>query len=537
MPKFEAERYTCAPMPILWLMLDTATPIAVRAQASATQQLFKLPDNVSVTAQSDVHNFQTGVDAFDQGVTVRFDVSTITADHVEVDQTQRHAKASGHVHLDDPVATVDADNLEIWWSPDARRGYAENAIIKIGSSTIKARTLDIGPKEWVLTDAVGSTSRAHPAWYEVHSRKVIIKAGKDGKIVKPTLYILGQKIVTLPDRSFNLDQRSEGLTFPGLNYRQDQGLGVSWGGGFLLNHSTDLAFSFGAFPTSLPGYSVSVAHSLLPDEKPTTLITPASDLGERFFYGFLDSVAVSTPTSEDRYIRSPRESVSADSVWNQTTPERDIADSYSKSLEGVYEQGGAVGPFGYMAQGRIQSIRELGQPFTDRALLVGTLAPPAINLAPNLRTLLRVNTNVFLGSSEYGWVRGEAGLSYLPLKQIRLSAGAYFSQDAGMPTYAIDPLSQKNGYVMRADFDLGPTKISYMLKYDDSQKWFDREYCISQVVGCFEPFLLYRQNPSDYQLGLRLRLDDLTDLITKRNFSRPQPVTTKVISPDPNGTP
>jgi len=159
-----------------------------------------------------------------------------------------------------------------------------------------------------------------------------------------------------------------------------------------------------------------------------------------------------------------------------------------------------------------------------------------VEIARNLRTLSRIDTDIFLGETNYEWVRGLAGLSYSPIHQLRFSGGAYYSQDSGTPYYPIDPLYSRVGYEARVDFDLGPTKFSYLQKYDDSMKWFDKEYTVSQVVGCFEPYLLYRQNPSDYQLGLRLRLDNLTDLLTQRNFKR-APTTTRVISPLPDGTP
>jgi len=516
-------------------LLQIAALTVAQAQQAGPKTI-SLSGDVKVTYLNISYNKANDTYSFDDGVIIDYEVTRIRADHVEMDAANQHGIASGHVRLDDPIARVRADKLELWWSAEGKRGHIDNAEINIGSSHLKAESVDISPELWVLTAVEITTSLANPPWYELHSPLMTVKPGQSGKLKKPTLYILGHKIVTLPDRSFNLDQRSEGLTYPGLNYSRQYGLGASWGGGFLLNHATDVAFSVGAFPNSRPGYSASISHSLLSDAKPTTLITPPSDFGERFSYGFLDNVAVTTPEGEDRNLRSPRQTVSFDTVWNQTLTDRDTNAAFSKAGEAVYELGGSARGFGYIAQTRLQTINELGGPFTTRLELVENLGAPPIQITPNLRTIARLDSETFLGENNYGWLREFAGLAYIPFKQLRVSGGGYYSEDAGTPAFPIDPLYSKVGFSLRGDLNLGPTKISYMEKYDSTMRWFDREYTVSQVVGCFEPYILYRENPSDYQLGLRLRLDNLTDLLTQRNFKR-GPTVTNVISPGPDGKP
>ena len=522
-------------MPAPWLLLHTASLLLLGAQgAPRITQTFA--SGVTISSRSGGYDKETQKWAFDEGVKVEYDVTTITADHVDIDSANQIGTARGHVHLIDPVATVDAENLELHWAESQRTGHAENAFIQIGSSRLRAKTLDITPKLWTLTDVEGTTSRAHPAWYEVRTRKLTIVPGQSGRMVKPELYILGGKIAQFPDRSFNLDQRSEGVTIPGFNYQRSYGLGVSWGGGFLLDHRTDFAFGIGAFPNARPGLSSTVSRSFLPDATPMTIITPASDFGERFFYGFMENAAVSSPDMEDHYMSRPRSTVALDTVWNETLTDRGTSNGFSKAAEGVFETGGTANGYNYLGQVRLQSIRELGEPFEQRAVFVGSAAPKPVILNPQLRAVLRLDSNVFVGNHDFGWVRGFGGLAYMPISQLRLSAGGFYSNQAGTPDFPIDPLFATVGYVVRADLLLGPTKLSVLRKYDTYLKFYDREYTISQDVGCFQPFILYREYPSDYQLGLRLRLDDLTDLMTKRNFNRPAPVE-HVISPEPSGNP
>ncbi len=506
-----------------------------QTQAGKTKTLM-LPGDVKITYVSGAYDIPNEKWSFENGVVVDVDLTRIQADHVDIDVKTQMGSASGHVRLDDPIATVRADRIEMWWAKDGQKGYAKNAEIHIGSSHLKADELEMTPKLWTLKNVEVTTSLANPPWYEVHSSFMTVKPGQSGRMKKPKLYILGRKIVTLPDRSFNLDKRSEGLTFPGLNYSRQNGLGASWGGGFLLNHATNVAFSVGAFPDSRPGYGASISKSFLADGVPTTYITPASDFGERFGFGFLDNIAVTSPEGEDRAFRSPRSTVSLGSSWNQTLTDRGSSAPFSKAVEGVYERGGDLFGFGYISQTRIQTIRELTTPLVTRLELIEEIGPPPIRITRNLRTITRVDTQIFLGETDYGWVRGFIGLAYMPVPQVRISAGTFYSADSGTPQFPIDPLYSKAGYTVRGDVNLGPTKFSYLQKYDRYYKWFDREYSVSQVVGCFEPYLLYRKNPTDYQLGLRLRLDNLTDLLTQRNYKRPSNVT-KVISPRPDGKP
>ena len=473
---------------------------------------------------------------FENGVRIEMGVTTVTADHLEVDLSNQTGSARGHVRVYDPAGTVDADNLELRWMLNGQHAHAEHAFLRVGSSRLKAGSADLGPDLWVFHDVELTTSRAQPAWYEVHSRTLTIKPGKTGKIEKPSLYILGTKILTFPTRNFNLDRRSEGLTIPGFNYNHQYGLGVSWGGGFLLDHRTDLAFALGIFPTARPGYGATITRSLLQDSESSRILTPFSDLGERFSYGYLENISISSPESEEAILKSPQKSIAVDSVWNQSLSDRGTSAPFSKAAELVYEVGGGAGSIGYVSQLRTQMIREFGQAYQERAILVGDIGLPPVAILPHLRTISRIDSDLFFGRQQYGWARGFLGLAFSPVPQLRLSTGGYFSGAAGNAQYAIDPLYSKTGYSVRADLNLGPTKFSYLQKFDGHLGWFDKEYVFSQVVGAFEPFILYRKNPSDYQLGLRLRLDDLTDLFNKRKFVR-APLEPHPLSPASTGTP
>jgi hypothetical protein len=67
-----------------------------------------------------------------------------------------------------------------------------------------------------------------------------------------------------------------------------------------------------------------------------------------------------------------------------------------------------------------------------------------------------------------------------------------------------------------------------MQKYDHELGWFDREYWIAQAAGCLEPYLIYRKFPQTYTLGVRFRMDDLYDIISRRSFRRSGSKTTVI---------
>jgi hypothetical protein len=169
-------------------------------------------------------------------------------------------------------------------------------------------------------------------------------------------------------------------------------------------------------------------------------------------------------------------------------------------------------------------------------LLVGSIGLPLWQFDPNLFCLSRIDTNYFAGNG-YGWVRGIMGLVYRPVSRWSLSAAGFSSIDAGHSLYLIDQLDAAHGYILRTDVNLGPTKFSYLTKFNPSLGWYDREYTVSQVAGAIEVFLISRRYPNEYNLGFRLRLDEFYDVIRRRNFRNPAPAAPMTISPKPDGKP
>jgi len=490
---------------------------------------------LDVWAQSCTYDEETKTYTFADGVVAKFGIETVQADLLVVQFENRTAKATGHVRFDDPDGNLTADSLSYDWTPGKIHGTAENFVAHLVNVTIRAARAEITQDKYELFDVSGTSCRLDPPLFALKTRHLTLYPESYGKAERPSIDFFGHRLLSIPDRTFNLNPRTEGFNPPSVSYRRGNGFGVSFRSGFLLSGKTDLVTTYSSYPGALPSYGVVYTQSLLPAEKIAHIVTPRSELSERFSFGYLENILVEHPEDEASFLHRTRKSFGFDSLWNQSSTGRSDPAHYTKPAEGVFETGGLLGTIGYYGQARLQTIRRNDEATNTRLVLAGSAGLPSRTIGPHLSTLARVDSSLFVGPN-YGWARGIAGVVYRPVTQVTLSTGGYVSQDFGQSQYAIDPLYSKNGLVFRGDLNLGPTKISYMTKWDHALGWFDREYTASQVVGCLEPFVVYRQNPNTYNIGLRFRLDEFYDLLRRRDFRR-QGGPPKTISPLPNGKP
>lgn len=509
-----------------------AAPSGQEVQTPQTR--VQVDEYLNVSARNTSYDPLTKTYTFTGDVVAVYELETVRADRLVVNMEEMTANATGNVRLDDPEGSVSAEALSFAWKPEARRGTAENVVAHIANVTVMARRAEIGSEKWEFFDVSGTSCRNDPPLLQLRTRHLTVYPEKWAKAEKPSVYVLGRHLLTIPDRSFNLNPRTEGFNPPSLSYRKGNGFGIAFRSGFLLNSRTNLVLNYSAFPSALPNYGAVWTRSFLAEEDLRHLVTPRSELSERFNFGYMENIQVSRPEDEQAFLRRKRSSVSFASLWNQGTSARSDPAHYSKPFEAVYERGGAAEGLAWFGQARMQSIRRDGEDVNARMILTGSVALDPKPLAKNLSAVSRVDTSLFAGPN-YGWVRGSLGVVYRPLPQVTLSGSGYASQDFGHSQYDIDQLFSKGGFALRADFDLGPTKFSYLTKWDPSLGIYDREYTASQVVGCLEPFITYRQYPNTYNLGIRFRLDEFYGLLRRRDFHR-KPVPAK-ISPLPNGKP
>ncbi len=476
---------------------------------------FQLPPvPLNIKAQREIA-IVGGAIEYEGDVVVEYAGSRVLADRLTVYPSEQRGVAEGNVVVIDPSGTVNADRLELGWNPAHRFERAENVTLRIGNGILKARHADLDAKEWQLYDVEGTTCfRGTPIYY-VTSDRVYVSEGKQATIHQPRVSFLGKFIAQIPTQRASLIPAVPGIGLPAPTYKKTRGIGASWSGGLLVRKNETFNFNSTVYVKRRLSGLTQYTHSFLPVEKATQVVSPRTDFGERFYYGFLNNISTQTPEQEDRYLRAKRSTLSGLGQLYGGVADRARGNRYSK-IEGIYETGGPAGRFGYLGQARFQGIQPEGEGMDARLKLVGVLSAPTVVINSKLRLLSRLDSEGFLGRTGYGWAEGTSGLSYEATRFLRLSAGGYLSGDFGTPQFAMDPLHARRGLLARSDLRFGGLTLTYLVKRDIGLGAYDHEFAIRQVIGCFEAFYSRREFPRDRHLGLTIRVQPFVDALKER---------------------
>ncbi len=509
-------------MPAPWLALPLAILLTPKQGVPASKQpnVRQVYGDLVVEAKTAV--FTKDKVTFQQGVRATFSSEVLTADTLTLYPQDEKGEATGHVVLTDPAGLLSADNLDFSWKAGAKGGSGQNAHLDLAGVMIDAQTYESipgNPPTEIFTNVVGtSCGREKTPLYTIHSPKVIFYPGKEGIIRHPTLYLFGHRIITLPTRTFTLDTRVKGIGVPGIVFGRGK-LGILWAPSKLIDDRTALSIDVRSFKGERFTADAYVSRSFLQADKAPALISPHSDLSERFTTSYFDNIRVQTPDIGGANNRSFRNDLSVGSSWNHGSTNDQTADTYSKLIEGIYEIGGPEGRYGYQASFRAQDMRLNDEPFHARLVGAGTIGTPSYKLTKNVFAIGRLDASTFLGSTAFGWTRAEAGLYATPTNWLTLSTGFAHGNEAGKALFPADHLLIRNEAMGRADFNLGPRQFSILFKRDfDRSDWY-REYMARQVVGCLEVSIVSRQFPRSYQLGVTLRLEQFLAILHSRKLS------------------
>ena len=527
-------------MPVIWM--PPTLPPSIPAQASTQKPSpSDFGEELQVTGKTQEIDPVRQIVVYTDGVAARFGPTIVLSDRLEIHHAEgeKYAIATGNVRLDDPEGSLKAHSLTLWYGPtkgpDGQIAVADRVQIEIAGVTASAESAVIKPDRWEFLNVEGTSCKRPVPLYTLRSKKVVILPGREARVERPRIRVLGLDLGSTPTRRFSLDRRDPGLQLPSVGFEPGAGFGVSWKSGLLLDDSSIVLGDFSTFPKRYPSYSATYARTFLPVEVSNAQIVARSELVERFNWSYFDNIQVGTPTSSRGFTHKLRNAVTAQTIWNTSSSARLDRERFSKAVDLVYERSGPVGGFGTNLQVRAQSIRRVGEEFVERALVAGTISAPPLQLARGLSTDVRADLFGIAGErNAFGWIRTQAGIVYEPIPQFRLGAAFISAGETGTPDFVADRLVSRHAFHARADLNLGPTKISYLAKYDyDRKSWYDKEYSISQVVGCLEPFLVRREFPRQYALGVRFRFDDFFSLLERRKQVRTKPTKPQTISGQP----
>lgn len=505
---------------LFFLAPPIGLPLAmVQDQGRQTQEIGGL--QVSYDRQVEIDT-EKGTIVFQGSVRAQYDLTVVSSDTLTLDYKNNVGTASGGVTLTDPEAFLSTETLEFNWKE--KTGFAKNIYVQVGNMRIRGELLTITPEMWRIDRARATLSRKANPQYEIKARVVRIQPGKYGIAKHVSLDLFGLGLGTAPEMRFDLDPRIDGFNLPSIAEKKGVGLGISWASGFLLNDNTVLGATWGSFPSRLPNYGVSVTLMNADPDKTFRQLKPMDDLKEQTGDGWFDNVSVAGPRNETAAISSPRLLYMVASKWNTSTIARpDPSDTVSKAYEVVVESSGRVEGFGVRMATRVQSIREASEsPFVDRVVSHLTVQSPTLYLSHRVGLQARADVFGSLSSNEtFSWTRGQVGLLWSPTDGVTLGVAYSDSRSYGTPDFGFDRRLYDRAVHARLDYVRGPYTFRYLVKYDPTtSQIFDREWEVALVMEAFEPFAVFRENPSDYRIGVRFRIDDFRGRLQRRNQSR-----------------
>jgi len=506
----------------------TANPVnsAPTVELSVIQN-FKVDDTLTIEAPEWYEDFETGILTFSGGVRATYGPTVVTCDKIFVNRATKTFETVGTTKIFDPAGMITADSLKANWADGTKGGTAQNVLVEVGYVKIQGSSLSIvnEPEQvWTLTDVKFELTDLTTGGNRFLARMLRIYPGKYGVAEHVFYQILGQKLGPIPQQRFNLDRRVSGLKLPNITNRRGVGVGIAWESSFLLNEQSSVSGSWSSFPGQLQEYKLQYTTTPLPGELVKSKIAPKDQLAEPQGDGWFNNVAISTALLERERLQSPKNSFSAGFVWNTSTVGR-VTDStgISKLVDLAYEYGGAAGLAGWTTTARAQRIREgSGGEWINRGIMMGTFLAPDFVAGEQLSSHIRMD--LFGSVSQngtFGFARSELGLIWQPKPGINIGAAYTVGGQSGRSDFMFDRLDYTSAMHIRADYSVGPYTLRYLAKYDfRGQTWYDREWEIALAAGSLEPFVLRREFPSDYRVGIRFRIDQFTNRLLDRNVKR-----------------
>lgn len=457
---------------------------------------------------------------FSGGVKAYYGPTTLTAQSLTLymKEGEERGIAEGSVMIDDPDGMILADRFEFSWREGT--GSAQNVEVHIDRLVVKAAAIDVKPEAWTLTKLTALPCPDEPGRIAVTGDTAVIRPGKGGTVKRISFSLFGRRVLTLPRHSFSLDSRSAGIGLPSLSYRPGSGVGVTWSSDLPVGPDTFVSGSFSSFSGRRPRTDFMISQDLLKGGSERS-VRPGSELGDPFSDSYVDNVSVRSLDSERKRMASRSLTIGAGSAWNLSSGGSQGGGGISKPWDIALEAGGEIGSFAATGQIRYQRIGENGGSYRNRAIFSGTLSPPPYPISGQLSTLTRLDGRYYSGNERFGWLRGTAGLSWAPSSEARLTLARTFTVETGTPAFSFDDLDRRHSWIARADLNVGPRKIALIAKYDsEKSSLYDREVYFSQVAGCFEIYLLYRQEPRRFGIGFQFRAFDVFERLKERSVHR-----------------
>lgn len=508
-------------------------------ESKPNQQEITVDDTVQIRADSITDDLIEGKLICEGDVELIYGLTKIKATRVVLDRTEQKGTADGVVQIVDPEGIIQCSDLVFFWrdggsttddSADRLIANGTNALIRIDRVIIRAATLEIIERmpgrtpEWILGDVKFSFTDMEPRGTRFRARKLRLYPGKYGLAEKPGLDLFGLRLGPIPEYTFNLDKRVSGFKLPSLADRRGAGFGITWDSSFLLNDKTGVGAAINVFPRHAPSGELFISSSPLDPEVNPFSLKPRSDLEERYRQSWFENVIVDDPESYIEFMNQQKLNYGLGTTWNFETEARPTdSTDVSKLIELSFDHGTRFNGFGLQSTARIQRIRPDGNTaWSDRLSINSQLMSPIQNLGGTWKGFGMIDgLGLISTDNQFGYLRGTLGVFGRPVNGITVGGTYSAISPFGTPEFGFDGVPVTHSMNLRADFRKGPFTFSYLAKYDlQSSFWYDKEWELAIAAGTFEPFIVSREFPSDFRMGIRFRINSFVDRLQQRNPKR-----------------
>lgn len=438
-------------------------------------------------------------------VKVTYGPTTITADRMTVhnDPDDPFGEAIGNVKLDDPEGVLTANDLNYHWK--TMTGTGHTITFRSNLLELTAESIDVTPELWTLHKVGGTGCKLKTPAYYIRTSKLEMRPGKGVRATRPSLSIFGQKLITVPYYKFSTGDQGSSIHIPYPTYRSERGAGIDWTNAFDFGNQDSLFTKYVVFQRTLPFYNATFIHSFVDGRDPET---PRTEIGDRLGFAYFDSVQVRDPASERTHLSTRRFDLGLASTFGADARDTTTGgDRINKPIEFLGQGSGSFAGFGALGIVRAQDIKVGNGTAINRLILEQNVISPSIRLGSNISLFGKIDAAEYSGGNDYSWIRGQAGIVFQPATNLRFGASYSSAKAHGVPDFAYDAPFRFREIGFRADLDFDTTQIRVLWKYDPSQRAiYDREFYLSRVIGCIEPYLVYRERPRKFFIGVKLPL-------------------------------
>ncbi len=450
-----------------------------------------------------------------------------------LDEKNGIAKFSTGVLIEDPIGTLSAKEVRIYFEVDPKSGERKvrsGVAIGIDGNAYEARfnadELTMTPGKWVLKNATATNSQLKNPDYQLQFKELTLVPG-DKVNAKSASLLLGKNFrIPLPFFMVSLRPQSGGIPTPYPVLDENFSLGYRINYGTPIGNRTTFLYEQRAKLSGVPKVNTQLVYSLLPrsDSDLRDPIRIQNLDGERFLESHLDNVQIENQEKELSLLSQNRALVFAGrSTRNSTRARLDGSEKLDREWYVGTEFGGKIGPIVGDVSLRFGEVEDIATSnVIHRYDLYAVFGLFQVPISDTLNFRIRTDAAMFFGSeSHYGWIRPQFGIDFQP-NDIFLSSIGYFQAETyGTPDFIADQLYSSKAMHMRFDFRWKPTDLSLLFKYDfDRESLYDYEIAIGQVIRSVKAFVTYRKFPGTLTFGVELRADKLLEALSKRSQSR-----------------